>query len=416
MNDRILHLGDVSPQRSGVNDFQPAARGTGVGDMPLQSESGEPAKNPVGTQSNRAGTAPVEAAEAQGSGAGSKSERSEKLGDGASRNATPQPASSSVSDNDRGRRLTRDRGPARRGNAGLWTAVVLLSLALIGVSAYSYSAFKRNSLTVAQLPGMRGIESSLVQRLNATEGTLLKLTNSSQGLSAQLNQIDHKVGSMLGRTREQTEQLVAQAENRMEGRMNERDQALEARLARVESGRNEDRDRAAEMQKEVDGVKKQVAQDDQDAWRQLSELNQRSNENVDRMNELDRSMHQPREKVTFEASRQAVAEIVPGISFTVTDTNTAYQRFNGYLTLADASRTVRLRDVAAQQSVTFYAGHDPQAFDLVVTSINSGGVAGFLVMPAGGTPTSNQDKPSAASASAANDGTAGVSESFTVRF
>jgi hypothetical protein len=404
MSNSILHLGEVSPQRSGVNDFQHAARGTGVGDMPLQSQSGEPVKNSVGTRANRAGTAPVEAAKGQGSGAGSKTERSENLGDGASRHATAQPMSSSISDDGSARRLTRDQGPARRGNAGLWTAVVLLTLALIGVSAYSYTAFQRNSITVAQLPGMRGIENSLGQRLNASEATLLNLTNSSQGLSAQLNQLDHRLGSMLGRTREQTEELVAQAENRMEARTNERDQALEARLVRVESGQKEDRDRVAELQAEVGGVKKQVAADDQDAWRQLSALNQRSNDSVNRMNELDRSMHQPREKVTFEASRQAVSEIVPGISFTVTATNTAYRRFNGYVTLADAGRTVWLRDVAAEQSVTFYAGRDPQPFDLVVTSINSGGVAGFLVMPAGGIPTSNEGKPSAAS-----EGTAGVS-------
>jgi hypothetical protein len=403
MSDSILHLGEVSPQRSGANDFQQPARGTGVGDMPLQSRSGEPVKNSVGTRANRAGTAPVEAAKGQGSGAGSKAEASENLG-GASKHATAQPLSSSISDDGSGRRLTRDQGPARRGNGGLWTAVVLLTLALIGVSAYSATAFKKNSITVAQLPGMRGIENSLGQRLNATEATLLNLTNSSQGLSAQLNQLDHRVGSMLGRTRKQTEELVAQAENRMEARMNERDQALEARLVRVESGQSEDRDRVAELQAEVGGVKKQVAADDQDAWRQLSELNQRSNDSANRMDELDRSMHQPRERVTFEASRQAVAEIVPGISFTVTGTNTAYQRFNGYVTLADAGRTVWLRDVAVEQSVAFYAGHDPQPFDLVVTSINSGGVAGFLVMPAGGIPPGNEGKPSAAS-----EGSAGVS-------
>ncbi|HEV2381581.1 MAG TPA: hypothetical protein VG206_17530 [Terriglobia bacterium] len=385
MSNSILHLGEVSPQPSGVNDFQHAARRTGVGDMPLQSQSGEPVKNSVGTRANRAWTAPVEAAKGQGSGAGSKTERNEILGDGASRHAT------------------RDQSQARRGNAGLWTAVVLLTLALIGVSAYSYTALKRQGITVAQLPGMRGIENSLGQRLNATEATLLNLTDSSQGLSAQLNQLDHRLGSMLGRTREQTEELVAQAENRMEARMNERDQAVEARLALVESGQKEDRDRVAQLQAEVGGVKKQVAADDQDAWRQLSQLNQRSNDNLNRMNELDRSIHQPREKVTFEASRQAVSEIVPGISFTVTATNSAYQRFNGYLTLADAGRNVWLRDVAAEQSVTFYAGHDPQPFDLVVTSINPAGVAGFLVMPAGGIPTSNEGKASAASEGTASE-------------
>jgi predicted nucleic acid-binding Zn-ribbon protein len=366
MNESIFNLGDVSPQTpSAAASGDETGRKAAVGDVPL-----DPPKSPAldsrpvepGTEDRARPTAgpPIQVASASRT-----RDRNVPAG------VVPAAAFASP-----------DGRPPRRGNAGLWTAVVLLALALLSVTAYDYIAFKRSNLTVAQLPGMQNLMNGMGHRLDATEAEMRSLTGNSQTLSAQLSDLDHKMGSTLNVARRQTEQLVADAENRMETRMNQRDQALESRLTQVESGQQHDRDQMAELQTQVDGVREQAASDDQDAWHELSELNQRANRDENRVTGIDRSLHQERQRVTFEAARATPQEIIQGVSFTLTRTAPAYRRFNGYLTLAETGQTVWLRDIGAEESVTFYAGRSPKAYDLVVTSIRPGDVAGFLVMPA----------------------------------
>jgi len=54
-----------------------------------------------------------------------------------------------------------------RRTRGLWTAVLVLSLALAGVVAYSYLAFQRNSVNVSALPGAATIRTVRAEAASA---------------------------------------------------------------------------------------------------------------------------------------------------------------------------------------------------------------------------------------------------------
>lgn len=349
MNESILDLGDVPRRPPATPTVAPTDPGTSVGDVTLASQPAGPA--------NRSTAKAEEPAPGRA--------RSPEPGAARERNAPP-----------------------KRGNGGLWAVVVLLALALAGVSAYSYTAFRKNNLSLSQLPGMQSLVNGLGQRLNSTEAEVRGLAANWQGVSNQVAALDRKVGSSLVETRRGTERLVAQAENRMDARLNQRDQAIESRLARVESGQAAEHQRLAQLRTEMGGVEQEAAAESQDTGRQLSALNDRANQNASQVSELSRSLQ--REKVTFEAAQQNPSELAPGVSLVVTKTDTAYQRFNGYLALTDTGRTVWLRDVAAREAVTFYAADNGHPYDLVATTIKSGGIAGYLLMPAGEVPDNGQ--------------------------
>jgi chaperonin cofactor prefoldin len=267
-----------------------------------------------------------------------------------------------------------------------WLTVFVLFLLLLGLAAYGYLAFRRNNMSLAQLPGLQGVVSTLGGRMDATEAKLRDLTDNWTGLSGRVSTLEHKLSAGLVATRKQSEELVAQAEKRMQAQMNQRAQETDARIARIESNEAQDRSRIAQMQGQMQnqaGELRQELRASQDrTGRDLSNLHQQLSENQDSVHGLARQL--TRERVNFEVARNSTVEVVPGISLTVSKTDVSYQRFQGYLSLTADGRTLRLRNVGAQQAVPFYSTEAERPYDLVVTRVNRDGILGYLLLPAGG--------------------------------
>ncbi|PYV01044.1 MAG: hypothetical protein DMG26_14400, partial [Acidobacteria bacterium] len=90
-----------------------------------------------------------------------------------------------------------------------------------------------------------------------------------------------------------------------------------------------------------------------------------------------------RRRVNFELVKNSAVELAPGVSLTVLKTDVSYQRFEGYLSLTFEGRTLWLPNMGAQEAVDFYSKQAKRPYDLVVTTVNKRGVAGYLLLPAG---------------------------------
>ncbi|HUI42182.1 MAG TPA: hypothetical protein VL523_09445 [Terriglobia bacterium] len=286
--------------------------------------------------------------------------------------------------------------PARRGSGGLWAAVVILTLALGGLAWYGGVAMRRNNVPLAQLPGMQRLMAGLNGRMDGAEARLRDLTASWGGVQTSMARLDRRVAASLQAAHRQTEELVNTAQARIEAEMHQRDRALDTRMAQLESTVHDQAAQLAEVQTQVGAVKRDVAAGQNESGREMAVINGQMGENRDALDALNQRLD--RQKVTFEASKGAPHEVVPGITVTVTKTDVGYQRYGGYLTLERDGRTLWLSGVNAQQSVVFYPRESHEAYDLVVTSVNGNGVTGYLMLPAAG--SEDTTPPDAAGSSA----------------
>jgi len=275
--------------------------------------------------------------------------------------------------------------PPKRASKALWAAVVLLALALAGVTGYGYVIVRHNRIALAQLPGMAQLLGDLQSRTNATEAKLRDLTGDWTSLAEQVAALSTRMRSSLENVRKHTEELILQEQGRLEAEMAKRDQTINARLARVESEQQAENERIAQVQDWVQenfaGVRQQIATQREDSGRDLRAVRQDIDQSRSDLKGLARKIEPQR--VNFEVAKNKEREVVPGITLTVTHTDARYQRFDGYLELIEDSRTLWLSKVAAQQAVPFYFKQGGQPYDMVVTAVSRNGVVGYLLVPKG---------------------------------
>ncbi len=111
---------------------------------------------------------------------------------------------------------TRAQLSSRRSNGGLWFALMVLALALVGASAYLYLGLRNNNITLSQVPELLQSITTLGGRMDATEAKLRDLAANWDGLTNHLAELDRKVDSSLRATRNQTRELVGQAAGRLQ--------------------------------------------------------------------------------------------------------------------------------------------------------------------------------------------------------
>ena len=279
-----------------------------------------------------------------------------------------------------------------RGSKALWMVVILLTVALIGVSWYGHVALSQNGIALSQLPGVQQLAKSLDGRTGALQAKLELLSAGWSGLTDHVTELDRKVSSTLQAARKQTEGLVAKAEARMQTELDNRTEAIDARLGRVESNQANANQRLAELQDEmgrqIASVRQEIAAGQQSTGQTAAGLRQQVDQNRAGLDQLDQKV--TREKVGFEVAKNSNVELVSGVSLTVTHTDPSYQRLDGYLSLVDDGRTIWLRDLGAQRAFTFYTKQGAQPYDLLVTSVTKNDVVGYLLAPRGNTSAESQ--------------------------
>ncbi len=278
---------------------------------------------------------------------------------------------------------------------GLWWAVSVLSLALICVMGYVYLALRQNNISLSRLPGPQPVLAALGGRMSSAEASLHDLTANWAGLAERVDKLDHKISSTLAVARNQAQERMAQAEGHLRAEMDKQARMTDARLARVESDQAEQTARLAQvqdqlqkqaqLQTEVAGLRQEMAGQQNTTGQNLANLRDQVNRSQSGFDTLAHELN--RQRVDFEAAKHSTMTLAPGVSLTVIRTDVSYQRFAGYVSLTGEGRTLWLPNGGAQEAVDFYSKQANRPYDLVVTTVSKRGVVGYLLLPAGGSPS-----------------------------
>lgn len=279
----------------------------------------------------------------------------------------------------------------RHGHNVLKIVLILIVLAAVGFGVYYYyPALQKEAAVVRQLPVMQNSLAAVSGRMDAAEQKLQSWASDRDGLMERVQQVESRMSGTLHAARQQTRQLVAQAEQRMQAELDRRSAATDARLSQIEAGQQAERERLATLQAEVSSVRQgmtqQLAQARQETGRNLASLDQRvtdldqqSDRSRSRLDALNRQLD--REKVDFEVAKNHSRELTPGVSLGITKTDISHRRFSGWVWLMPDRRTLWVRNQNVQEPIIFYTRRDTRPRELVITNITRDSVAGFVLVP-----------------------------------
>ena len=280
---------------------------------------------------------------------------------------------------------TRAQLSSWRSNGGLWLALMILVLAVVGASAYLYLGLRNNNITLSQVPGLLQYTTTLGGRMDATEAKLRDLADNWDGLTNQLAELDRKVDSSLRATRNQTRELVGEAATRLQAELDQQGRVVDARLNSVESMQRQDRAQLAQLNDQlrgqVAGLRDQLTAAQESTGRDLANLQEQVRDDQGNLHTLAQQLH--RDKVSFEAANNSPCELAPGVTLTVLKTDVTYQRFRGYISLTNEGKTLWFNNLNAKEAVDLYAQQYSHPYSLIVTTVSKDGVVGYLLLPAG---------------------------------
>jgi hypothetical protein len=280
---------------------------------------------------------------------------------------------------------SREQLPSRRSNGGLWLALMILVLALVGASAYFYLSLRNNNVSLSDVAGLFQSINTFGGRMGAAEAKLRDLAANWDATANGLAELHRKVDSSLRATRNQTRELVGQAAGRLQAELDQQGQVVDARLNNVESMQSQDRAQLAQLndqlRAQVASLREQLTAAQENTGHDLASLQGQVNEDQGNLHTLAQQLH--REKVMFEIEKDSPAELVPGVTLTVLKTDVSYQRFRGYISLTNEGKTLWLNDLSAKEAVDLYAQQYSHPYSLIVTTVRKDGVVGYLLLPAG---------------------------------
>lgn len=270
--------------------------------------------------------------------------------------------------------------PAKRTSGGMWAAVALLTVALVGAGAYGHYILQKYNFELSRLPGLNESLSSLSGRMGTMEVSLRDWTNNWSGLVDRMAQLERRVSANVQIARKQAQELVTEARDRIQAQLDERTRVLEARLAQVESTHDAQRTRMAQLHGELADARSEVTVLREGTSRDLSDLQQQVTQSQGAVDALAR--RHERRRVDFELSKNQTRELAPGISMSITRTDPSYQRFSGWLWFLPDRRTLWVRQQGAQQPVIFYSKRGGERYEMVVNVVTRDSVVGYLLLPA----------------------------------
>jgi len=264
------------------------------------------------------------------------------------------------------------RGPSKT----LWVLVVVLAAAFGALAYYGNRVVKNQNAHIMQLFGSQGTLATLGQRADAAESKLHDLAGDWQGMGQRVAKLEGRVAADAKQTRAYAETLTQQLHQQITAEMDARTSTLDARLRQVES---EQADQRAQMARVEANLKQDISAVREENGRDLSGVRQQEESNARDVNAISQKLD--RQRIDFEITKGQNRELAPGISLQIRGTNVAHQRYHGALTLAQAHRTVWLRDQSADEPVRFLHKDGEEPYELVVTDVTKKAVAGYLLTP-----------------------------------
>jgi hypothetical protein len=203
-------------------------------------------------------------------------------------------------------------------------------------------------------------------------------------------QLEKSMGAGIRRARSETTALVEGVKRDMAQGM----AAVQARLVGIESAQNETHEQVARLQQDVAAAQRdlvaareanaelanQLAQMEQSQSSTQGQVSRLQNRMLESDNRVDALSYQvERRRVDFELKRDRAEGITSGIHLTVTRTDAARQKIDGWVQVA--GRFVWLHDENAQQPIAFASVGEQRPYQLVFTRVADNGATGYLLVP-----------------------------------
>lgn len=286
----------------------------------------------------------------------------------------------------------------KRRSAGLWTALVSLAVVLAVLAFYGYSVLSNQNNRLGWLPSLAKSVAAVRARTDALASSIRGWNSRQQALEARVRKLDAVWESRLAGARRYAAELVNSASQKDHQELDQRTAALKAQIAGMASSQQAEQRHLAQVEKDLASTRQELASVQASHNREMAAFQQRQVSTQGEIDSINKSLstHQ----VSFQAVRGHDADLAPGISLHITGTDIAHQQFRGWIWLAGTRRRLWFRRQAVAAPVVFYPKAGAQAYELVVTQVGSGGVAGYLLTPVG----SESQSANAATSSNAPDG------------
>ncbi len=272
-----------------------------------------------------------------------------------------------------------------RGTGPLWVAFGLLVVALAAVSIYSYRELRREHINLHQLPAALNSAALLSGRVDALQSRMQGWAGQWDSLTARMARIERESRSILGRARKHTDEMAAKLTKRIDDQQAQMDAnayLVNHRLEAMESRQKAEHTELAGLQNDVASVRQQVAAaQPANAAQDYPSLEKQVAQNVSEVRALQQRLK--KQRVEFEAPERRTYQLAEGIALHVTHTDTAHQRFKGWIRLVPDGRTLWVSNWGAEQPVIFYRQAGDAPCELVVTHVTPNAVAGFVLLPGG---------------------------------
>lgn len=267
----------------------------------------------------------------------------------------------------------------KRRSAGLWTALASLAVALAVLGIYGYSVLTNQNKRLAWLPGLAKSVAAVRARTDALASSLSGWNSRQQALEARVRKLDAAWESRLAGVRRYAAELVNNASQKERAELDQRTDALKAQIAGMASRQQVDHKHLAQVEADLATTRQELASVRASHNSELAALQQRQASTQGEIDSINKALST--RQVTFQAVRGHDANLAPGISLHITGTDVAHQQFRGWIWLANARRRLWFRRQAVAAPVVFYPKTGGQAYELVVTRVGGGGVAGYLLEP-----------------------------------
>ena len=267
----------------------------------------------------------------------------------------------------------------RRGTAALWTALAVLAVALAVAVVYGYSVISKQNTELMWLSGRMNSLGDLRDRTGSLETMFNKWNVRQAMLAAHVQKMDTDWRSDLDQVRLRTTGLVANARQNADRNLNQRTAALNAQMAQMSTRQHAQLAHIAQLERQLAATRQELVFAKANYTRELAALHQQqvsSQQEIDSLNSVLST-----DQIDFEAQKNRDEEIVRGVALHLTGTNLAHQRFRGWIRVAGSRRTIWVRSHPAELPVVFYPKPGGEAYELVVTKVNSEAVSGYLLVP-----------------------------------
>lgn len=283
----------------------------------------------------------------------------------------------------------------KRRTRGLWIAFVLLAAMVAAIAIYGYGAVYSQNSQLAWLPNLKKSVSSISERTDTLEGNLKDWASKQEKLSATLHNLKAGFASQLRSVREHADQVVAAASQKQRAELDQRTAALKSQINEVASRQRADQIHMAKLDEKMASQHQELASARESSSQQIASLQQQQLSAQGQIASINDALST--DEVNFEAEKNQDTEIVPGVSLHLTGTDISHQRYAAWVWLAGSRHRIWVRQQTVETPLVFYPKAGEEAYELVVTRVNPGDVAGYMLVPsdskAGGTDAAANHKP-----------------------